>query len=262
MKKRTDILFLLPSLAGFLTFFIVPFFYSFTYAFTENAFTKKFVWFDNFAALFRNDFFRLAMKNTGKFTLCAVPLTMVLSILTALLIVRYAAKLPFVKSAFFLPVILPSATIVMLWQAYVSDAVPPFSSLLLIYLWKYGGLNVMLILTALIGMSKDMLDAAKIDGAGLVRTTWHVTLPNIAPTLFFTFILSVVNSLKIFRESFLLYTNYPDESVYMLQNYLNNHFQKLNYQNISTAAIFFAVIVYTVVAVVFVAEKKWSEQIW
>ena len=261
MKKRTDILFL-PSLAGFLTFFIVPFFYSFTYAFTENAFTKKFVWFDNFTALFRNDFFRLAMKNTGKFTLCAVPLTMVLSILTALLIVRYAAKLPFVKSAFFLPVILPSATIVMLWQAYVSDAVPPFSSLLLIYLWKYGGLNVMLILTALTGMSKDMLDAAKIDGAGLLRTTWHVTLPNIAPTLFFTFILSVVNSLKIFRESFLLYTNYPDESVYMLQNYLNNHFQKLNYQNISTAAIFFAVIVYTVVAVVFVAEKKWSEQIW
>ena len=81
MKKRTDILFLLPSLAGFLTFFIVPFFYSFTYAFTENAFTKKFVWFDNFTALFRNDFFRLAMKNTGKFTLCAVPLTMVLSIL-------------------------------------------------------------------------------------------------------------------------------------------------------------------------------------
>jgi len=262
MKKRTDILFLLPSLAGFLTFFIVPFFYSFTYAFTENAFTKKFVWFDNFTALFGNDFFRLAMKNTGKFTLCAVPLTMVLSILTALLIVRYAAKLPFVKSAFFLPVILPSATIVMLWQAYVSDAVPPFSSLLLIYLWKYGGLNVMLILTALTGMSKDMLDAAKIDGAGLLRTTWHVTLPNIAPTLFFTFILSVVNSLKIFRESFLLYTNYPDESVYMLQNYLNNHFQKLNYQNISTAAIFFAVIVYTVVAVVFVAEKKWSEQIW
>ena len=95
-----------------------------------------------------------------------------------------------------------------------------------------------------------------------LRQTWHITLPNIAPTLFFTFVLSIVNSLKIFRESFLLYTNYPDESVYMLQNYLNNHFQKLNYQNISTAAIFFAVIVYTVVAVVFVAEKKWSEQIW
>ena len=48
----------------------------------------------------------------------------------------------------------------------------------------------------------------------------------------------------------------------MLQNYLNNHFMKLNYQNISTAAIFFAVLVYTVVAVVFALEKKWSDSIW
>ncbi len=262
MKKRSDILFILPSLAGFLTFFVVPFFYSFTYAFTESVFVKDFVWFDNFINLFKNDFFRLALKNTGIFTVCSVPLTMVLSTLTALLIARFAGKLPFVKSAFFLPVILPSATIVMLWQAYINEAVPPFDSLIIIYLWKYGGLNVMLILTALTGMNKEMLDAAEIDGAGLLRTTWHVTLPNIAPTLFFVFILSVVNSLKIFRESYLLYSNYPDDSVYMLQNYLNNHFEKLNYQNISAAAIIFAVIVYTVVAVVFWVEKKWSEQIW
>ena len=262
MKKKTDLLLLLPSLAGFLAFFIVPFVYSFYYAFTENAFTKKFVWFDNFGRLFENEYFRLAMKNTGKFTVLAVPLTMALSLILALLLVRFARRLPFVKSALFLPVILPSATIVMLWNAYISDFVPPFNSLLLIFLWKYGGLNVMLMLTALSGMDKSMIEAARIDGANVFQQTVRVTLPNIAPTLFFTFILSVVNSLKIFRESYLLYGNYPDEGVYMLQNFLNNHFAKLNYQYISTAAIFFAVIVYTVVAVVFVAEKKWSESIW
>ena len=65
MKKKTDILLLLPSLAGFLTFFIVPFVYSFYYAFTENAFTRKFVWFNNFKQLFENEYFKLAMKNTG-----------------------------------------------------------------------------------------------------------------------------------------------------------------------------------------------------
>ena len=262
MKKKSDLLFLLPSLAGFLTFFVVPFFGSFFYAFTENAFTKRFVGFDNFAALFQNDYFRLAMANTGRFALLAVPLTMAVSLALALLLVRFAARLPLVKSALFLPVILPSATIVMLWNAYVSTWVPPFESLLLIYLWKYGGLNVMLMLTALSGMDKSMIEAAKIDGAGAFRRTVLITLPNIAPTLFFTFILSVVNSLKVFRESYLLWGNYPDEDVYMLQNFLNNHFAKLNYQYISTAAIFFAVIVYTVVAVVFVAEKKWSESIW
>ena len=260
-RKRSDLLLLLPSLAGFLTFFIVPFVYSFYYAFTENAFTKKFVRFDNFKRLFENEYFKLAMKNTGKFTVLAVPLTMAISLILALLLVRFAARLPFVKSALFLPVILPSATIVMLWNAYISTFTP-FRSLLLIFLWKYGGLNVMLMLTALSGMDKSMIEAARIDGANVLQQTVRVTLPNIAPTLFFTFILSVVNSLKVFRESYLLYGNYPDETVYMLQNFLNNHFAKLNYQYISTAAIFFAVIVYTVVAVVFVAEKKWSESIW
>ena len=80
--------------------------------------------------------------------------------------------------------------------------------------------------------------------------------------LFFALILTIVNSLKIFRESYLLYGYYPDESVYMLQNYLNNHFAKLNYQNIGTAAVLFAVVVYSIVAVLFALEKKWSDSIW
>lgn len=261
MKKRKDLFFLLPSLCGFCTFFVVPFFYSFYYAFTENAFSGRFAGFDNFAALFNNEYFRLAMKNTMRFTIIAVPLTMLISVTAAMTIARFASRIPFVKSAFFLPVILPSALIVVLWNAYVSDF-SPFSSLMLIFLWKYSGINIMLILTALSGMNKDMLDASRIDGAGFVRQTWHVTLPNIAPTLFFTFIVSIVNSLKVFRESYLLYGSYPDKSVYMLQNYLNNHFAKLNYQNISTAAIIFALVTYTVIAVVFRMEKKWSESIW
>ena len=120
----------------------------------------------------------------------------------------------------------------------------------------------MLLLTALAGVEKDMLEAAKIDGCGSLRRMWHVLLPNITPTLFFTLTLSIVNALKIFRESYLLYGAYPDDSVYMLQNYMNNHFAKLNYQNISTAATLFGIVVYTVVAVLFACERKWSERIW
>ena len=73
MKKRTDILLLMPSLAGFAVFFIIPFVYTFYYAFTENAFTGKFAGFVNFVALFGNRYFRLAMKNTLRFTALSVP---------------------------------------------------------------------------------------------------------------------------------------------------------------------------------------------
>ena len=132
----------------------------------------------------------------------------------------------------------------------------------MIFLWKYSGLDIMLMMTALGSLDKSILDAAKIDGAGALRRIFKVMIPNILPVLFFTLILSVVNSLKIYRESYLLYGEYPDRSVYMLQNYLNNHFEKLNYQNISTAAIIFAVAIYAVMGILLHAERKRSEEIW
>ena len=261
MKRKLELLLILPSIVGFLIFFIIPFIYSFFYAFTRSAFDKSWAGFENFEILFSSEFVRLALKNTVIFTGISVPLIMVLSVVISLIIVQFMRNITFIQNAFFLPVLLPSATIVMVWQAYFSN-IAPFSSLLVIFLWKYIGLNIMLILTALTGMDKNILEAARIDGAGVLRTTWYVTLPNISPMLFFTLILSMVNSLKIYRESYLLWGTHPDKSVYMLQNYLNNHFLKLNYQNISTAAIIFFFIIYVIVAVVFMLEKKVREQIW
>ncbi len=261
MKKRSDLLLLLPSLCGFTAFYIVPFLYSLYYAFTENAFSDKFVGFGNFKMLLENEYFRLAAWNTFRFSVLAVPICMLFSFTVAMLIAHFAAKSGLIRSAFFLPVVLPSAVIAGIWNAYFSDVVP-FTSLLTLFLWKYSGLNITLILTAFLTIPHEQYEAASLDGASAWQKTWSVTLPNILPSLFFTLILTVVNSLKIFRESYLLYGYYPDESVYMLQNYLNNHFSKLNYQNIGAAAVLFAVVVYSIVAVLFTLEKKWSDSIW
>lgn len=261
MKKRSDLLLLLPSLCGFCAFCVVPFLYSLYYAFTESAFSDRFVGFDNFKMLLKNEYFRLASWNTFRFSILAVPLCMTFSFTTAMLIARFASKSGLLRSAFFLPVVLPSAVIAGIWNVSCSDTAP-FASLLILFLWKYSGLNVTLILTALLTIPQEQYEAASLDGAGAWQKTWAVTLPNLLPTLFFSLILTIVNSLKIFRESYLLYGYYPDESVYMLQNYLYNHFGKLNYQNIGTAAVLFAVAVYSIVAVLFAWEKKWSDSIW
>lgn len=261
MKRKYESLLLLPSLFGVFIFYIVPFIYSFYYAFTVDAFNKSFAGFSNFKLLFNSEYFQLAIKNTFKFTVLSVPLIMLLAIVIALIIAHFLNSVPFLKNAFFLPVLLPSATIVMIWQAYNTN-IPPFSSLIVLFLWKYIGLNIMLTLTALTGIDNNILEAARMDGAGMFRTSWYVTLPNISPILFFTFVISLVNSMKIYRESYLMWGNYPDKSVYMLQNYLNNHFTKLNYQNISTAAIIFSIVIYLIVMIVFLIEKKMSEEIW
>lgn len=260
MHKKRDILLLLPSLAGFAVFFIIPFLAGFGYAFTDNAFNGKFVGLENFRRLFSSEYFRLAVKNTFTFLLLAVPAAMLISYVSAAAIWHWGRWIPFIRGAFFLPVVLPSVVIVFLWNAYFT-AVPPFSSLLLIFLWKYAGLDIILILTAFCTMDRDMLEAARIDGAGKVRIMSSVILPNMMPTLFFTLILTIVNALKIYRESYLLYGDYPDESVYMLQNYLNNHFRKLNYQNISTAAILFFFAIYVLAAILLHAERRWSDSL-
>ncbi len=260
MKKKYDILLLIPSILGILIFFIIPFFRVFLYAITENSFTNRFVGFQNFINVLNNEYFQLAFKNTFLFTMIAGLTTMLFSMIIAFLLAHLSDKSKRLQKVFYLPFFLPSVTIVTLWQAYFNEYTP-FTSLLFIFIWKYSGLNIMLILSALASIDKDMVDASKIDGASSVRSVLSVILPNIAPTLFLTGILTFVNSFKIYRESYLLWGAYPDESVYMLQNYLDNHFSKMNYQYISSAAIIFIVCIYLIIAGLFIMEKKWSDEI-
>ena len=75
------------------------------------------------------------------------------------------------------------------------------------------------------------------------RREWSITLPQILPTAFLVFVLAVVNAFKIFKEVYFIGGAYPAESIYTLQHYMNNKFAKLDYQDVTTAAYSFAVIV-------------------
>lgn len=252
---------LLPSLSGFLVFYIIPFLHSLSYAWQNDAFNQKFCGLKNFKELFRSDYFLLGLKNTILFTVIAVPLIIIISYVLAYLIAFITRKVIFIQSSIFLPYLLPSITAVMIWQSYLST-VPAFPSLILIFLWKYTGLNVILLTTSFLTVPQEVLDSAQIDGASQINTLTHILLPNSIPMLLFTCILSFVNSFKIYRESYLMWGDYPDKEVYMIQNYLNNHFEKLNYQNVSAAATIFFLFVFLIIIVLLWCEKKWSERIW
>lgn len=260
LKKKTDIVFLFPSLIGFCLFYILPFGKVIYYAFTENAFSSKFVWFSNFKSLLENTYFQLALKNTLRFIVIAVPLSLITSLFIALLLNAFP-KIRFFQIVVFSPILIPSSVITAFWNQYFSF-IPPFFSLIILFLWKYTGLSVMLILTALTTLPNELHEAAALDGANRLTRFYAITIPYITPTLFFVLIITIVNTLKIYRESILLYGQYPHESVYMFQNYLNNHFEKLNYQNISAASIIFSAIISLLVAVLLLYEYKRSNEIW
>jgi multiple sugar transport system permease protein len=107
----------------------------------------------------------------------------------------------------------------------------------LLYLWKNIGYNIVLFLVGLNNIPKVYSEVYALEGASWRSIFRNVTLVYLSPTTFFVIIISIINSFKIFRESYLLTGRYPDDSLYMLQYYLNNVFAKLDYQKLSTAAI-------------------------
>lgn len=262
-----------PAAAGFAVFYICPFIKSIGYSFIESNFSSRFVWLDNYKTVLANEFFRLALKNTVMFSAVGVATVVLLALLLSLGLVKLSEKYSLIKSAFILPYVLPSASIIFIWQMIFSSDV--YSSLIgalsskdlfdvlplyLIFIWKNIGIDIILITAALSKLPPQIYEAAALDGASGLKMHFKITLPLISPSLFFVTVLSFVNSLKIFKESYLFYnSNYPPDAAYMIQNFMNNNFYKLNYQNLSTAVTMFTVVVAIIIFVIYRLVNRVSE---
>lgn len=95
-----------------------------------------------------------------------------------------------------------------------------------------------------------------MDGAGAFTKFRKITVPCLQPTMFFVIVLSVVNGFKIFRETFLITGAYPDESVYMLQNYMNNMFSKADYGRMTSAAFIITTIIVGFMFMIFLFNHR------
>ncbi|NLC68327.1 MAG: sugar ABC transporter permease [Clostridiaceae bacterium] len=277
--RRKNILLIIPGAAGFIFFYIVPFIYSFYYAMIDNAFNRKFIGLNNFIMVLSNKYYRLALKNTFEFTGIGVPLLVLLSFILALLLASRGRVSTFFRAPFVLPILIPSAAVVAVWQVifnkdshvmtWISSEVLKLGEIglyrfpvLMFFTWKNTGFNLILFLAGFLNIPRELYEACEVEGAGWIRKHLHITFPLLLPTTFFVIIISIINSFKIFKEVFLLYGSYPSETIYFVQHYMNNHFNKLNYQNLTSGAIIFALMVYILVVIGYKIENKLSEGVW
>ncbi|MDD2214804.1 MAG: sugar ABC transporter permease [Oscillospiraceae bacterium] len=114
--------------------------------------------------------------------------------------------------------------------------------LILTYLWKNSGYDMILWLAGLDGISDNLYDAAHVDGAGWLQTFRYITLPSLAPTVGLVAILSLLSSFKVFREAYLVAGSYPHDSIYQLQHLFNNWFVKLEISRLCAAAVLLAIV--------------------
>ena len=125
-----------------------------------------------------------------------------------------------------------------------------------LYVWKNLGFSVVIFSSALQAVPGALYEYAQLEGASRLRQEISITLPMISPTAFLVFVLAWINAFKIFKEVYFIGGSYPDMSCYTLQHLMNNMFQRLNYQYVTTAAYSFAVIVLALFGVLYAIEAR------
>jgi len=273
--------YLLPSFVGVMVFFFIPLLMLLKTSFQKSATNSDFVGFANYQRVLTNDAFISASKNTLTFALWTVPLAVVLSLLFAILLNSGLPGKSIFRSILLNPMMVPVASVVLIWQVFFSynGVINGFTGLfgadkidwlksdyaqivvVILFLWKNLGYNMVLFLAALNNIPQEILESAEMDGAGPLKRFFAIKMHYLNSTLFFVAIMSLINSFKIFREVYLLTGDYPYDSLYMLQHFMNNAFTHLDYSKLSSGAIVMCIVMIIIVGGLFWAESKFDEDI-
>lgn len=278
---RHTSVFMLPSLAGVLLFFVVPFFIVIVYAFVDNTTNMEFVGFENFSSLLNNSAFQMALRNTGIFSLISVPLVVILPLMLALILDTNIPLKSTFRTIFLSPMVVPAASVILIWQVLFNyngvandflalfgvDKIEWFKSdygiivVVLLFLWKNIGYNMIMFMAALSAIPKEIVEVSMLDGCGSFRRFFSIKLRYLVSTISFVTIMSLINSFKVFREVYLLTGDYPYESMYTLQHFMNNTFGRFDYQKLSSAALVLSLVMILIISVLLWIDNRAGKEI-
>ena len=241
----------------------------------------EFVFLDNFIAVLKNSSFRTAARNTAMFSVVAVPLAVVLSLSLALMLECRIPCKSLLRTFFLSPMMVPVASVVLIWQVVFHyrgtlnvilsnlqvDPIDWLNSprcllvIVVLFLWKNLGYNMILFMAALNNIPKELLEVADVEGASAAHKFFNIKLRYLSPTVLFVAILSIINSFKVFREIYLLTGDYPYDGLYMMQHFMNNTFNNLDYQKMSSAAVLMALVMVALIALLFKVEDIFGKDV-
>ena len=278
--------FLLPLLLIFGIFSWWPILRAGVMSFQEtNLVTSQWVGFDNFVKVFHDPSFGIAVRNTGYFALLALVFGYPVPLIGAVLISEVRRLKGLYTALAYLPVVVPPVVSVLLWkffysgsatgvfntalswvgigpQPWIQDSQMAMPSLVLAATWGAAGGTVIIYLAALTSVPPELYDAAEVDGAGIWRKLWHVTMPQLRGVLFITLILQIIGTAQVFLEPFLFTGGGPANATltvllliyrYAFQNSLGGDYGAATALSLMLAA-FLAVLS----LVYFQATKRWS----
>ncbi|WP_344886188.1 carbohydrate ABC transporter permease [Zhihengliuella alba] len=282
---RNALVFISPWILGFLIFTAWPIIYSGYLSLTDyDVLTDpNFVGFDNYQALTTDPKVAMALQNTFVFAALSVPTNIILSLGLAVLLHRTVRARGFFRTAFYLPNMTPPVAVgvllLLLFNGHnglVNDVLEFFGipgpawttdptwvkpGLVLMSLWTLGA-SVIILLAALNNVPRDLLDAARVDGAGPVRRFVSVTLPMISSTLFFLVIVNTIAGMQSFTEAYTAYfgagndTYSNDAALFYVIYLFRQAFEFLNMGFASAMAWLLFLIIMVITAVQMVVGRR------
>lgn len=257
-----------PTMLGCMVFYIVPFLMVIYYSFRSSAGKNgSFIGLKNYEQILKNQMFRLAAWNTVRFLAIALPLILLLSYGIALWMTGKKEKYTGIRSVFLLPYTMPVVGNILLVETLFSqngalnqmlgwagisgknwlESSLAFGVVVVLYLWKSTGYSVVLLVAGLVTIPEEQYDAAEIDGADSLEKFFYITTPQMWYSVFFALLFSIIHAFQCFREIFLVGGKHPNSDIYMLQHFINNSFEGLNYTRLSAASVLLFLVVTTVI---------------
>ena len=280
MKRKhalKGILFILPSFAGVCIFWLFPYMDVIRRSFL-GAVNGVFIGLKNYQMIFSNQAFLLAGKNTLRFFGICIPMLVILSLITAVLLNGQKKKhRQLLKTAFLLPMAIPVASAAVLWKVLFNgqgllnhlleimelkkidwlNTGASFWVLVFSYIWRNLGYDIVLWLAGLSTIPEALYEAAKVDGANAWKCFIGITLPSLLPSLFTIVVLSLLNGFKVFRDAYLVAGDYPQENMYLLQHLFNNWYRDLAMDKMAAAAVVTGAVI---MLLVLLLQKAWERE--
>ncbi|SDC32344.1 carbohydrate ABC transporter membrane protein 1, CUT1 family [Sanguibacter gelidistatuariae] len=274
LQQRYGYLFIAVPLLLFLVFAVIPVVMALVMSFTDYSVIGTTTWVGgaNFAALIDDPYFWLSLKNTAIYTALFVPLGLTVALGTALIINRRIRAVKLFRTFFYIPVVCSSVAAATIWYwllnpdfglinialgwigidgpAWLYSSRWAMVAIVIMSAWATFGTNMMIFLGGLQGISRDLLEAARIDGANVLQRFWHVTIPQLQRTMFLVTTLLIIGAFQVFDQAFVLTKGGPGNSTLTLVYYIYNEgFGRLRmgYASSMSFVLFLIIIVFSLV---------------
>lgn len=276
--------FLAPNLIGFIGFTVVPIGASLALSFYEWPLldAPTFAGLANFVRLFTRDtVFWSVVGNTLYFVVGYMVLNLLLSLALAVWLTTRIRGRGFFRFVFFLPVVSPMVANAVVWRLLFTQEDGLFASLskfffgspgpnwlgspewampavIIMSVWAGFGYNMIIFIAGIEAIPKSLYEAAEIDGAGRWARLTRITLPLLTPSIFFASVMTLISSLQVFAQPFILTGGGPGSSTTTIVYYLYQYgFQSYEMGYASSIAWSLFILIMSLTYIQFRAQKKW-----